>query len=742
MVNLGAQGSEQDLHTVLTYLAKFYGPVDGALGPGSTERTQTAVPVTTAGVGALSPRVANTASRLPKHGDAAQIAEHTGKGVPADVAREWPTYGHDAGAMRFSPLTQITPHNVGRLKLAWVYHMRPPGFTSTPGGRGPAVMEGRPPGGGRPVGDEPEPSPATVRPGGGRSQFGSGFRPSQVTPLVIRGIMYVTTPYSRVAAIDPVDGEELWSWQLPSGNPSTRGLEYWPGDGKVPAQLVFGSSDGKLYSLDAKTGRPNSAFGDNGVVNLNTEGVMRGLPGRNAMTSPPIVYKNLVITGGTTQENPPLGPAGDVRAWDMRTGKLVWTFRSVPQPGEKYNDTWAKESWKNRSGVNVWGFLTVDEKRGIVYMPFGAPSVDQYGGDRAGDNLFSSSLVAADASTGKYLWHFQLVHHDIWDADLTGAPALVDVKQGGKTIPAVVAMNKGGLVFLLDRVTGKPIYGVEERPVPASEVPLERASKTQPFPLKPPPLARMSFSKDEVATVTPELESACKKLLEGMMVGGPYLPPAYNRLRVQFPGNHGGVNWGGTSFDPKLGFLFANVNELGQVSGLRDHDLTKGPALANGQGNRVDPAGPYEGVPGGGRFSIRGVGTQQLPCQEPPWGQLVAVNVNTGQIAWRTPLGVTDNLPEGKNKTGRPGNGGTIATAGGVVFVGATDDARLRAFDSRTGKELWTVRLTGAAEATPMTYQARDGKQYVVISATGGGFFGNPVTDDSILAFALEEAPK
>jgi quinoprotein glucose dehydrogenase len=253
---------------------------------------------------------------------------------------------------------------------------------------------------------------------------------------------------------------------------------------------VFGSNDGKLYSLDAKSGKPNPAFGDNGMVNLNTDAIMRGLPGRNGLTSPPVVYKNLVITGGTTQENPPHGPAGDVRAWDMRTGKLVWTFHSIPQAGEKYNDTWAGESWKNRSGVNVWGFLTVDEQRGIVYMPFGAPSVDQYGGDRAGDNLFSTSLVAADANTGKYLWHFQVVHHDVWDADMTGAPALIDVKQGGKTIPAVVAMDKVGMVFLLDRVTGKPIYGVEERQVPQSQVPLERTSKTQPFPVKPPPLAR------------------------------------------------------------------------------------------------------------------------------------------------------------------------------------------------------------------------------------------------------------
>jgi len=386
----------------------------------------------------------------------------------------------------------------------------------------------------------------------------------------------------------------------------------------------------------------------------------------------------------------------------------------------------------------VWGFLTVDEKRGIVYMPFGAPSVDQYGGDREGENLFGTSLVAADANTGKYLWHFQVVRHDIWDADLAGAPVLVDVRRGSSTIAAVAVTGKNGVVFLLDRVTGKPVYGVEDREVAKSEVPLERAAATQPFPLKPPPLSRMSFRMEDVATVTPDLEKACRKLLEGVLVGGPYLPAAYNRLRVQFPGNHGGVNWGGMSYDPQLGYLFANVNELGQMAGLKDHDMKKGPAMAAGQGNRVDPDGPYEGVPGGGRFSVRGLGTQQLPCQQPPWGQLVAVNVNTGEIAWRTPLGVTDNLPEGKHKTGRPGNGGTIATGSGLVFVGATDDARFRAFDSRTGAELWTVELGAAAEATPVTYQGRDGRQYVVITATGGGFFGNPVTGDSMIAFALE----
>ncbi len=709
MVNLGAQGSNQDLNTVLEYLVKFYG------GPG--KGTSEAPPP-------IAPLAGPATAKMESLPNAKEAVLPEG-GSPSDPAKEWQTYGHDPGGMRYSPLKQITSGNVTKLKTAWVYHMRPPGFT----GGTPTPRPAARPGG--PVGDEPE--------GGRRFQFGSGFRPSEGTPLVIRGIMYLATPYSRVAAVDPVNGKELWSFQLPSSNPSTRGLEYWPGDGKTPAQVVFGSTDGKLYSLDAKSGKPNPAFGDNGVINLNTGSIMRGLPGRNGLTSPPIVYKHLVITGGTTQENPPHGPAGDVRAWDMRTGKLVWTFRAIPETGEKYNDSWAGDSWKNRSGVNVWGFLTADEKRGIVYMPFGAPSVDQYGGDRAGDNLFGTSLVAADANTGKYLWHFQVVHHDIWDADMTGAPALIDVRRGGKTIPAVVAMNKGGMLFLLNRVTGEPIYGVEERPVPASDVPLERASKTQPFPLKPPPLARMTFSKADAATVTPELEAACGKLIEGLQMGGPYLPPAYNRLRVQFPGNHGGVNWGGTSFHPQLGYLFANVNELGQMSGLKDHDRKSGQAMANGQGNRVDPNGPYEGFPGGGRFSVRGVGTQQLPCQQPPWGELAAVNVNTGEIAWKVTLGVTDSLPEGKQNTGRPGNGGTIATAGGLVFVGATDDARFRAFDAKSGKELWTVKLGGAAEATPITYEGRDGKQYVVITSTGGGFFNNPVTDDSIVAFALED---
>jgi quinoprotein glucose dehydrogenase len=245
----------------------------------------------------------------------------------------------------------------------------------------------------------------------------------------------------------------------------------------------------------------------------------------------------------------------------------------------------------------------------------------------------------------------------------------------------------------------------------------------------------------DIATVTPELEAACRKLIEGVQIGGAYLPVGYKRLRLQFPGNHGGVNWGGTSFNPRLGYLFVSTNELGQLSGITDRDpAAGGSAQAEGQGNRVDPDGPYQGIPGGGRFSIRESGPQQLPCQQPPWGQLTAVNVNTGEFAWRVPLGVTDSLPPDKQNTGRPGNGGSIATAGGLVFIGATDDSRFRAFDAKTGKELWTVKLGAVAHATPSTYLGKDGKQYVVITSTGGGFFDAPLTDDSITAFALPES--
>jgi quinoprotein glucose dehydrogenase len=642
------------------------------------------------------------------------------------LATEWPTYGHDAGGMRYSPLTQITPENVDQLQPAWVYHMKP------------AVVPGT------------APVPAQAPAG---APAGAGFSPGETTPLVINGVMYVSTPYGRVVALDPTDGKEVWAYKLPSGNPSTRGVEYFIGDTETPPQIIFGTSDGKLYSLNAKTGESNQAFGNKGVVDLNTPEILQGLPGNNGLSSPPVMYKNLIIIGGRTQEGPTKGPAGDVRAWDVHTGKLVWTFHSVPRAGERFNDTWSGDSWKNRSGVNVWGLMTVDSQRGIVYMPFGAPANDRYGGDRPGNNLFSSSVVAADANTGRYLWHFQVVHHDVWDADVANPPMLLDIRRNGRTIPSVAIMSKSGLVFFMDRVTGKPIYGVEERPVPQSEVPLERTARTQPFPVKPAPLSRMTMTAAEIATVTPELEAACKKLLEGVQLGGPYLPVAFNRLRLQLPGNHGGVNWGGSAMNPALGYMFVNANELGQLQGFATpstakpegvdpdaEDLNAGDRAGRGNGQgRGGDANPYSQVPGGGRFKDE---ASNMMCTQPPWGTLTAINVNTGEFAWRVPLGVTDNLPPDKQKTGRPGNGGPIATAGGLVFIGATDDSRFRAFDAKTGRELWTVKLGGAAHTVPSTYLGRDGRQYVVVTSTGGGFLAAPLTDDSITAFALPAGGK
>jgi quinoprotein glucose dehydrogenase len=598
---------------------------------------------------------------------------------------EWPTYGHDAGGMRFSPLKQITPANVARLEPAWTYHLR-------------------------------------KTKNGAQS---SRFLPSQVTPLVIDGVMYLTSPYNEVIALDAATGEEMWVFDTREvGQPARRGLEYWPGDRKHPPRIFFGTRDGKLVALDAKNGNAVESFGERGAVNLKTPDVMNGFPkALYSVTSPPVVYKNLVITGAMTQEQPAFGAAGDVRAWDAITGKHVWTFHTVPRPGEFGHDTWEGDSWRNRSGVNVWGFMTVDTRRGILYMPVGAPTYDRWGGDRKGANLFSSSIVAVDANTGKYLWHFQTVHHDVWDFDTQAPPILVDVKQGRRSVPAVLIVSKTGMLYVLNRVTGEPIHPIEERPVPASDVPGEQTWPTQPFPVRPPPFARQSFTMDDVATVTPELERYCREFIaqHQMRFGGMFLPLAETPT-ISFPGRQGGANWGGGSFDPRLRLLFVNASNLGQVE-----QITKLPDGTVTNGGRAT-----------GRFSER---KQRLMCQQPPWGTLTAIDVDRAEIVWQSTLGVTDVLPPEVANTGRPSAGGSIATAGGLVFIAATDDNRFRAFESKTGREVWTYRLPASAHATPATY-AKNGRQYVVIVATGGSLVESPIESDAVIAFALRETDR
>jgi len=630
---------------------------------------------------------------------------------------DWPTYGHDKGGQRHSPLGQITPANVASLRPAWVYHMKPEASANAaapnavdPNAEAQRMAEGL---GGAPAGLGPA---SRAR----RSRFAG----SQVTPLVVGGRMYVSTPYGRVVALDPASGKELWATAIPGpGQPSLRGVEYWPGDGRTGARIVFGTRDGRLIALDAKTGAFAEGFGTHGVVDMKTPEVLGGAASRQyGMTSPPIVFRNLVIAGSAVQEFPARGAAGDVRAWDARTGKLVWTFHSVPRKGEPGYDTWEPGSAEQRSGVNAWGFLTVDAARGIVYMPFGAPAFDRYGGDRKGDNLYGTALVAADAATGRYLWHFQVVHHDIWDNDLQAPPLLFDWTGKGRKRPAVAVVSKNGLLFVLDRVTGKPLLPVAERPFPSSDVPGEQAAPTQPVPLATPPLARTRFAMGDIADVTPELKQGCTDWIakNEMKAGGLYVPVGFNKVTISFPGLQGGANWGGASFDPARGLLLVNTSDLGQVTALIP---SQGPL-------------PYERGPVSARFQLEGT---RLMCQAPPWGRLSAVDVATGAIRWQVPLGVTDSLPEGKQLTGRPNIGGSITTASGLTFIGASDDGRFRAYDTASGRMLWETKLDAAAHATPMTYAGGDGRQYVAVTATGGSFLDSPLNADTITAFALPE---
>ena len=593
----------------------------------------------------------------------------------APSGTDWQSTGHDAGGQRYSPLTQITKANVGQLQPAWTYHLTPAGYTARP-------------------------------------------RLVEATPLVIGNTMIVTSTYGQVIALDATTGVEKWTFALPDKDiPSDHGSAWSP----YAKAIIFGSRLGRLYSLDLATGKLNAGFGDKGVVNMKTpETMVTGMTPVYNLPSPGVIWKNLIITGaGTPDQGPNRGPRGDTRAWDAKTGKLVWTFRTVPRPGEPGYETWTPDGAKDRSGVNVWGYMTVDTKRGIVYQPLGAPNNDRSGVDRPGNNLYGSSIVAVSAATGKYLWHFQSTHHDIWDYDTQAPPVLMDVHKNGKTIPALLTVNKDALVFILNRVTGKPIFGIEERPVPQSKVPGEMTSATQPFPVVTPPLSQNTLSRDKLYKGEPAHQAWCETLVDGkkMVLGGPYLPPGYNEITVSPPGTQGGVNFWGGSFDPKNHLFVANVNNLFQPM----HVTQK-------------PDGTFVNDYGVTRFWDP---DRHLPCGPTPWGELVAVDVDTGQIAYHHSLGVSESLAPQYQNTGRPGTGGTIVTAAGLTFVGATDDFYFRAFDTKTGEKVWETRLKASVEMTPLTYQGADGRQFVGVVDTGGSQIGSVVTNDEVIAFAL-----
>lgn len=603
--------------------------------------------------------------------------------VSVGAQQDWTHVGQDPGHTKYSTLDQINTGNVQNLQRVWTFH----------------------------TGDK------------------SGFFES--TPLIVDGVMYLSAQ-NGVFALDPLTGAQTWKFE--ADGTTRRGLAYWSGDATTPGRLLV-SSGTRMMALDAKTGKLVQGFGQGGLVEMGT-----------TMASPPSVYKDVLITPG----NSPV-----IRAWNARTGDPLWTFHLVAQPGDPNHKTWENDAWKTIGGTNTWGYLSVDEARGIVYIPVSIAGGDYVGVERPGDNLYGTSLVAVDLATGQRRWHQQLVHHDIWDFDLGAAPTLFDAVKDGKTIPAVAQITKMGMLFMFDRVTGAPLFGIEERPVPQSTVPGEKTSPTQPFTVKPPPLARISMKKGELpTTISPEHTAYCSALWDKYKLQDtvPYTPWQLSQDVIMFPGAIGGGNWNGVSYNKKLGLIITNVMNAGQWGHLdevkpgddrggfgrggppRGGPPAGGRAAAGGDDNAPSARSPYRKVtPEGGRFWEPDL---RYPCNEPPWGELIAVSANTGDIAWRVPLGSFEALEKKGIKTGTASLGGGITTAGDLVFIAATIDGYFRAFDARNGKELWATRLDVPAHAIPATYMGRDGKQYVVITAGGGGFLRSP-TSDAVIAFRL-----
>jgi glucose dehydrogenase len=599
--------------------------------------------------------------------------------APGHNASSWPSWGNGLRYDRFSWADQIDTSNVGQLKPVWKYVITQKG----------------------------------------------GW---EITPIVVKGTMYLQDMLGSAIALDPETGKELWRFS--SGQRGKmRAVSYWPGDANHGGRIIMGVAD-RIYALDAATGKPSPGFGgDKGFIDIR-EG-FASPDQQYAISSPPTVFRDLLITGPSTQEFGAKGPPGDPRAYDAITGRLVWRFHTVPHPGERNAGGWG-EGWKDRAGPSAWGAMSVDEKTGLVFVPTGNPADSFIGVDRPGNNLYANSVIELDAASGKYRWHFQLVHHDLFDYDAAAAPALIDLNIKGHKVKALVEISKQGLMFILDRLTGNPVFGVDERAVPPSTIPVEKTSPTQPFPRKPAPLAKMGMTRADITTITPAANRFCTDAWNrlGMIDTAPFQPPRLDGPNLFMPANAGGLGgvWGGVSIDPRIGMIFVNTDNLPAYSYIVPADPRDTQAAGSYE---VDKAYTKLQDPNG------------LPCVQPPWAEMIAVNANTGEIAWRRPLGSAEIYGAIDAHTGAVNLGGSLATAGGLVFIGATglgylgatlDQPVFRAYDARTGDELWSVRLSSPAESNPMSFVGRSGRQYVVIAASGAP---REDAEVSLIAFAL-----
>ena len=640
----------------------------------------------------------------------------TGTQRPADG--EWRAYGRDALGSRWSPLTEITRENVARLQPAWTYHTR-----------------------------ETTPEFATRR----------RKRSLEVTPLVIDGRMYIGTPLGRVIALDPETGRELWTFDpridrtIGFGDFTNRGVSYWADrsltnrSAPCAGRVLVATIDGRLIALDAEHGTQCTAFGDSGSVNLR--GGLRNRPFETAefqVTSPPAVINDIVVVGSAIADNNRTDAAsGEVRAFDARSGALRWTWDPVPQDStDPAWRTWIGPQAHRTGAANAWSVIAADSARDLVFVPTGSASPDYFGGERLGDNRYANSIVALRASTGRVVWHFQVVHHDLWDYDVASPPALVTLRKDGRDIPVVLQATKTGQLFVLHRETGAPVFPVEERPVPASDVPGEQASPTQPFNTVLPPLSPQRLTPDDAFGIGAEDRAACRARIEGLRNEGPFTPPS-ERGTLVYPSSIGGAHWGGVAFDPSRQIVVVPVNRIPievRLIPRASFDRSK----ITGAGETRGPGAEYTDMRGTPYVMRRQFmfGPGGAPCSPPPFGSLVAIDLNTGTKKWDVPLGTLGAImppgvaPETAATFGSINLGGAISTAGGLVFIGATVDNAVRAYDVETGRELWKGALPAGAKATPMTYRGpRDRRQYVVIAAGGDGeVFG---LSDAIVAFRL-----